>query len=110
MSSTHDFGTPPAAVAPAASADDSIRALVVRLSRPHRSGGDVIERAAILAEGAHSKAIINWILTHEGRPETTLAPAATPGGLHGARRAPEARPPQAYVLPHGALDPAAQRP
>ena len=27
--------------------DDAIRAVVVRLSRPHASGGDVIERAAI---------------------------------------------------------------
>jgi hypothetical protein len=31
--------------------DDAIRAVVVRLSRPHGSGGDVIERATILAEG-----------------------------------------------------------
>jgi hypothetical protein len=31
--------------------DDAIRAVVTRLSRPHASGGDVIERAAILAEG-----------------------------------------------------------
>jgi hypothetical protein len=31
--------------------DDAIRAVVVRLSRPHASGGDAIERAAILAEG-----------------------------------------------------------
>ena len=31
--------------------DDPIRAVVVRLSRPHASGGHVIERAAILAEG-----------------------------------------------------------
>jgi hypothetical protein len=29
--------------------DDAIRAVVVRLSRPHASGGHVIERAAILA-------------------------------------------------------------
>jgi hypothetical protein len=32
--------------------DDQIRALVTRLARPHRSGGDVVERAAIFADGA----------------------------------------------------------
>ena len=32
--------------------DEAIRAVVTRLSRPHASGGAVIERAAILAEGA----------------------------------------------------------
>jgi hypothetical protein len=38
--------------------DDAIRAVVRRLSRPHASGGDVIERAAILAEGADAAAIV----------------------------------------------------
>jgi hypothetical protein len=32
--------------------DDPILALVKRLARPHASGGTVIERAAILADGA----------------------------------------------------------
>ena len=41
-------GAPPGA---ARELDDAIRAVVVRLSRPHASGGDAIERAAILAEG-----------------------------------------------------------
>ena len=40
--------------------DDAIRAVVVRLSRPDSSGGTVIERAAILAEGANSAAIVKW--------------------------------------------------
>ena len=31
--------------------DAEIRAVVTRLSRPHRSGGEVIERAAILSSG-----------------------------------------------------------
>ena len=34
--------------------EDMTRAAVARLSRPHRSGGSVIERAAILADGADS--------------------------------------------------------
>ena len=57
--------------------DDAIRSAVTRLSRPHRSGGVVIERAAILAEGADSTAIFDWILAHAGRPEAapTVAPA-----------------------------------
>lgn len=104
MTSPHDDG-PPATVAPPA--DDAIRALVVRLSRPHRSGGDVIERAAILAEGAHSKAIIRWILDHDGRPEARVTAAAADGGLYGSRRASAQPAPQSYVLPVGALDPAA---
>jgi hypothetical protein len=44
--------------------DDAIRAVVRRLARPHASGGDVIERAAIIAEGAASGAIIAWITAH----------------------------------------------
>jgi len=32
--------------------DESIRALVIRLSRADGSGGDTIERAAILADGS----------------------------------------------------------
>jgi hypothetical protein len=32
--------------------DDEIRAVVTRLARPHPAGGEVIERAAILAEGS----------------------------------------------------------
>lgn len=64
--------------------DDEIRALVMRLARPHSSGGKVIERAAILAEGADSAAIMAWITAHAGIPEATVA---TPSrhGLHGSR-------------------------
>src|SRR5215211_7911950 len=47
--------------------DDAIRAVVVRLSRPHASGGDVIERAAILAEGGDAAAIVAWIIAHAVR-------------------------------------------
>jgi hypothetical protein len=85
--------------------DDAIRAVVRRLSRPHPSGGDVIERAAILAEGAASAPIVAWIIAHAGVPE---APApAVARGLHGARLSSSAtapgRAPLRYVLPAGAL-------
>jgi hypothetical protein len=85
-------------------ADDAIRALVARLARPDRSGGSVIERAAIVAEGTNSDAIVRWILAHAGRPEAIEPPAAT-RGLHGARSSggAERRPPRRYVLPAGAL-------
>lgn len=82
--------------------DDAIRALVIRLSRSDRSGGNVIERAAILAEGADLAAVVGWIGAHDGEPEAVGA-ATSAGGLHGARREAE-RPPLRYVLPAGALD------
>ena len=73
-------GTP----ADAPDRDDAIRAVVTRLSRPGPAGGAVVERAAILAEGADSEAIITWILTHAGQPEA-IAPQASTRGLHGGR-------------------------
>jgi hypothetical protein len=85
--------------------DDAIRAVVVRLSRPHASGGDVIERAAILAEGADAAAIVAWIIAHAGEAEAT-APRASSGGLHGARMSHGSGAsvsPRRYVLPVGAL-------
>ncbi len=94
----------PAAITP--EADEAIRTLVTRLSRPHKSGGAVIERAAIMAEGADSTAIITWIFAHAGRAEV-VAPAAPPRGLHGARfgggTETEHDTPRRYVLPAGAL-------
>ncbi len=86
--------------------DDAIRTLVRRLSRPHASGGDVIERAAILAEGADFAAVMTWITAHDGAPEATAS--VTPKrGLHAARvnEAPgaQARTPRRFVLPPGAL-------
>jgi hypothetical protein len=92
--------------ADAPEADDGIRAIVTRLSRPHASGGDVIERAAILAEGADANAIVDWILAHAGQPEATAPPAST-RGLHGPRlsegRGAEGGIPRRYILPVGAL-------
>ena len=59
--------------------DDAIRALITRLSRPHASGGEVIERAAILAEGADFAAVMAWIVAHAGKPETAVSAAPTRG-------------------------------
>ena len=86
--------------------DEEIRALVTRLARRDRSGGSVIERAAILAAGADSEAVVDWIVAHAGQPEAS-APASAPRGLHGARLTHSggaARAPARYVLPAGALD------
>lgn len=86
--------------------DDEIRLLVASLSRPHSSGGDVIERAAIVASGAHSAEVVGWIVSHHGEPEVAV-PGASTRGLHGARVtrgiSSEERPPLRYVLPPGTL-------
>ena len=89
--------------------DDDIRTLVTRLARPHPSGGEVIERAAILAEGAGFAEVMKWIETHGGKPEEALAaaPSGTRHGLHGQRLTDTSRPgsdvPRRFVLPPGAL-------
>jgi hypothetical protein len=85
--------------------DDAILALVTRLARPHRSGGQVIERSAILAAGADSTAVMAWILAHSGKPEETVSTAPR-RGLHGVRLTDAAggqRAPQRFVLPGGVL-------
>ena len=86
--------------------DDQILALVKRLARPHASGGAVIERAAILAEGADFVSVMAWIADHDGRPEATAAASAT-HGLHGSRLTDtgteQRRTPLRYVLPAGTL-------
>jgi hypothetical protein len=64
--------------------DETIRALVDRLGRRHPSGGRVVERAAILAEGADFTAVTEWITAHGGHAET-LAATAPRHGLYGAR-------------------------
>jgi hypothetical protein len=64
--------------------ETEIQELVERLGRPHRTGGTVIERAAIVAEGADFDAVMAWILGRGGTAE--VAPAKKPsGGLHGSR-------------------------
>jgi hypothetical protein len=87
--------------------DDAIRALVTRLARPHASGGTVVARAAILAEGADFDAVMTWITAHDGQPEAEKAAAAS-GGLHGARMtvaggAPHQATARRFVLPPGTL-------
>ncbi len=89
-----------------AAGDAEIRAIVKRLARPHSSGGEVIERAAILAEGADFAAVMAWITAHAGIAEVQVAKAPS-HGLHGSRlsysgRA-EPRAPLRFVLPAGAL-------
>jgi hypothetical protein len=89
----------------AAHDDDAARAIVARLARRHPSGGAVIERAAILAEGADCTAIVAWITAHDGKPETAIPRSG--GGLHGSRLSESIetghRPPLRYVLPAEAL-------
>jgi hypothetical protein len=84
--------------------DTAIRSVVTRLARPHASGGDVIERAAIIAEGAHSPAILAWVVAHADMAEAAASPTA--GGLHGSRMGSaggsETRNAMRFVLPAGA--------
>ena len=86
--------------------DTEIADLVTRLSRPHASGGVVIERAAILAAGADFPAVIDWITAHSGAPETSVSTARR-RGIHGSRMndgdAAAARTPLRFVLPAGAV-------
>lgn len=110
MSAATDEHEPgPVAVAQSdapAPAADPILELVRRLSRPHASGGHVVERATLLAEGSSSAAIITWIAEHAGEPEFAQAPASRDGGLHGDRRVAGAirgPKPLRYVLPPEAL-------
>jgi hypothetical protein len=88
------------------SEDDRIREAVTRLSRQHHSGGTVIERAAIVAEGAASQEIVAWIVAHDGRPEA-LVPVAARAGLHGERMSggggADGQAPRRYILPPGVL-------
>jgi hypothetical protein len=84
--------------------DDATRAVVARLSRRHSSGGTVIERAAMLADGAGSARLVAWVVAHGGQPETDVV--SMKRGLHSPRLEDPAgavRPPARYVLPAGAL-------
>ena len=91
--------------------DAAIRALVRRLSRADSRGDAVIERAAIMAEGAQLDAVVGWIEAHEGRPEARPAAKSAGRGLHAARMTAATqvdRPPLRYVVPAAALaEPAA---
>jgi hypothetical protein len=82
--------------------DVEIRAVVKRLSRPHPSGGAVIERAAILAAGTDFDAVMAWIVAHAGTPEAVAA-APQRGGLHSRGDEGRDSTPRRFVLPAGAL-------
>src|SRR5438132_9875323 len=86
--------------------EDPIRTLVSRLARPHPSGGKVIERAAILAEGGDFPAVMAWIEAHAGEAEA--APSAAGRGLHGGRlgnpTGSEPKLPLRFVLPASTLN------
>lgn len=88
--------------------DSEIKTLISRLSRPHPTGGVVIERAALLANGSDFPKLIDWITAHAGRPDAVPVASARGGGLHGARFSGQERngasAPLRYVLPNGALD------
>ncbi len=87
---------------PPADNTDAIAVLVKRLARPHPSGGTAIDRAVILAEGTHSRAILAWIAEHGGTPDSTL-PHPPNNGLHsrsqGAGVERQAAPARRYILP-----------
>jgi hypothetical protein len=86
---------------------DATAVLVRRLARPHPSGGTVIERPVILAEGKRSKEILAWIADHGGAPDSTLANVGNKG-LHspslaaGVER--QTTPARRYILPAHAFD------
>jgi hypothetical protein len=86
--------------------DGAIRAAVIRLARLDGDGGAVIERAAIVAEGAPAARIEAWVIAHGGEPEAPVV-AAAPPGLYALR--PEGRAgapvhaPRRYVFPADAL-------
>jgi hypothetical protein len=86
--------------------EQQVRALVARLGRPHASGGTVIERAALLAEGADFDAVVAWILAHGGEPEApaTTAPVRGLYGPRSDRGGGESQAPRRFVLPRGAMD------
>jgi hypothetical protein len=87
--------------------NDAIGALVRRLARPHPSGGVVIERSVILAEGSRSKEILGWIAAHDGVADSTTV-GRRKLGLHGAYVATDVGvqdvPARRFVLPARAFD------
>jgi hypothetical protein len=86
--------------------DDAVREVVVRLARPHRNGGYVVDRAAILAEGADAVAILAWIIASAGVPEaasTSSKNRGLYGSLFSAEGTAPPKNPARYILPAGAL-------
>ncbi len=87
---------------------DATGELVRRLSRPHGSGGRVIERSVILAEGAESRTILGWITDHDGVGDSSQVAPRGSGGLHGGRRTGASAEPQGparrFVVPASAFE------
>ena len=86
--------------------DDAIREVLARMARPHATGGYVVERAAIMAEGADAAAILAWVEGCSAIPEAA-ATSGVRGGLYGSRfndsaTARSAKPAR-YILPAGSL-------
>jgi hypothetical protein len=87
--------------------EDQIRIVVTRLARPDASGGFVIERAALLAEGRDFPALAAWIVAHGGTPQAPQASTAAPGVHrleHSAIGGQVARQASRYLLPASAFD------
>lgn len=96
---TADPGAPEVDEQPRATPDEAaLGAIVARLARRHKSGGRVVERSALLAEGADFAALLAWIEAHDGVPEEASAPARA-GGLFGDRHQQPSREPLRFVLP-----------
>ena len=91
---------PPVDAPPRPRPDDAaLGAIVARLARPHRSGGRVVERAALMAAGTDFSALVHWIEKHDGVPELPAAPTGAQSGGLFAREAPTQQQPLRFVLP-----------
>lgn len=84
--------------------DDTIRQLLQRLARAHPSGGTVVERVAIVAEGKGSESILTWMRAHGAQAEAPVATTARHGIHDAGRGAAPSTVPARYILPVGALD------
>jgi hypothetical protein len=86
--------------------ESDICLLVKRLARPHSSGGVVVERAALLAEGRDFELIMEWVLAHGGQAEAPSAKdRAGPRGLAtSSHTAVPVTAPRRFVLPAHALE------
>jgi len=82
--------------------DETMRVLVTRLARPHRSGGRAIERASLLSAGADFDAAVAWIEAHGGEPESSVS-TSSQRGLHSPQHDVKASQPQRFVMPPNAL-------
>ena len=101
---THDEVAPAEEAARARPDDEALGAIVKRLARTNRSGGRVVERSALLAEGSDFAALMAWIEAHDGVPEELPAPARRGGGLFDGRGDQPSQIPLRFVLPDAAFD------